>query len=174
MLYIKNPQVFKAIKAINLAIIMFIIHKKGKVSIDEIEEFTDIQKVSHDLVFNLLQIMVQENSIKIEGGVTISASVATLKKIMRDEKINLPANYGHPWSEADYVMLAELSMKGIPIYEIAKTLKRTEQSVKQQCQLLRKAYKLIEIVKNYPIVLEFCKTSSFPDPVIDRHEIGEK
>lgn len=173
MLYIKNPQVFKAIKAINLSIIMFIIHKKGKVTIDEVEKFTDIEKVSNDLVFNLLQIMANNGNIKIEGGTTITASVATLKKIMRDEKINLPSNYGHPWSEADYVKLAELSMEGVPIYEIAKTLNRTEQSVKQQCQLLRKAYKLIEIIKNYPIVLEFCKTSSFPDPIIDNHKIEE-
>lgn len=172
MLYIKNPQIFKAVKAINLAMIMFIIHNKGFVSVEEVEVFTDLKKVSNDIVAGLLGILVKEKKITITDGM-IHASVTTLKKIMRDEQIKLPAHYGHPWSDADYIKLAELSVKGTPVFTIAKELKRTEQSVITQSQLLRKAYKLIELVKNNPIVLEFVKTSSFPNPVIDNHTIGE-
>jgi hypothetical protein len=164
-MHIKNAEVQKAIKLINLSIISFLISKKGVATIEEVEIFTDLNKVSINLVADLLKILEAEKHIRLNGSV-ISSSVADLKKVMRDEQINLPSCHGNPWSAEDYVTLAELAMNGIPIFNIAKKMNRTEQSVRMQASLLRKAYKLIEIVKNNPIVLEFVKTTSFPNPVV--------
>jgi len=168
MLKIKNARVAKAIKLINLSIIEFIVSRKGKTTITELEEFINIKELSTDLVANLLKILVKENNLKIDGDKLIG-SVANLKKIMRDEQISLPSCFGHPWSEDDYIELSRLQMDGIPVHNIAAKMKRTEQSVRMQSSSLRKAYKLIPIVKNNPIVLDFVKTTSFPNVNIKKN-----
>jgi len=167
MIKIKNTQVLKAVRLINLAIIEFIIRKDGVTSVEALEEFISIKELSTDLVANLLKILVEDGYIEVVGNV-ISGSVAGLKKIMRDEQIALPGCYGHPWSEDDFIELSEMQMKGIPVHNIAKKMKRTEQSIRLQASSLRKAYKLIEIVKRNPIVLEFVKTTSFPNVNIQK------
>jgi len=167
MINIKNTQIMKAVKLVNLSIIEFIVRKKGVTTIEDLEEFIGIKALSADLVANLLKILIKDNHLNMRGN-NITGSVANLKKVMRDEQIILPAYYGHPWSEDDYVKLATLHMNGLPVHNIAKKMKRTEQSVRMQSSLLRKAYKLIEIVKNNPIVLEFVKTTSFPNVNIQK------
>lgn len=158
---IKNLQVIKAVKLIKLSMVGFLIEKNGNTTVSEIESFIGIKNLSTDIVANLLKIMVNDGHIKINGS-DITSSVANLKKIMRDEQIILPSCHGNPWSEADYIKIAKLQMDGVPINRISVLMNRTERSVSMQSTLLRKAYRLIEIVENNPIVSEFVKTTGHP------------
>ncbi len=160
-----HPKVQRAVDNICRCVIDLVVRHKGDVSIKLVEEHTGLKNISTQWTADILRFMAKEGVIEIRKN-RVVGSVAKLTQIIEQEKTKLPKNHGKPWSEDDYVRLAERKISGNDMFTIAKLLKRTESSVQMQCSLLRKAFRLIPIIEKNKVVRDFVSTPKSPNPKV--------
>jgi|GEM_PF-4251291 len=158
-----NPQVERAFRSICINIVNFILTKKGKTTLAEIEAHTGLHNINTALVANILQLMSESGTVSIFES-DVSASVVRLEQYLKDNKATLPSEYNKLWTDKEYVALAKFKLLGTDNKSIAKELNRTTKSVEMQQTLLRKAYRLISIIEKNSIVKEFASISTTPKP----------
>lgn len=158
----RMPQRVKtAIKIINLYILEIIVQNNGIVPLHVIEKLTGLNSISPYLVGDLIKMLVTTKLVTINDNI-VNGDMEQLTKIIEQEKTHLPDNHGKPWSEDDIVQLSELKLQHQVNAIIAKKMDRTEQSVAMQATMIRKAYKLIPIIKRHKPVEVFA--SDFKSP----------
>lgn len=158
-----HHQVQRGLKKISHCIIDLIVRNDGETSLTHVEEYTGLNNISNTITADILIWMMKDDLIKIENDI-ITGNVEKLTKILEQAKTRLPSNHGKPWSEDDYVRLAELKLAKEDDPIIAKKMDRTEKSVAMQSTMLHKAYRLIPIIQKYETVREFVREPVSPNP----------
>lgn len=158
-----HPKVQRAVDNICHCIIDLVVRHRGDVSMKKVEEATGMKNISVNFAADIIKYMAKEGIVEIRSG-RIVGNVAKLTMILEHEKTFLPAKHGKPWSEDEYVQLAELHKYGLSKTEIAKKMGRTVSSIDMQASLIRKAYRLIPIIEKHSIVRLFASVQKSPNP----------
>lgn len=158
-----HPKVARAMNNITNCIIDLIVRNRGEVFLQQIERYTGLNNISNTITADIIRWMVKDNIIRLEND-RVVGSVASLRKILEQSKTKLPAHHGKPWSEMDYILLSELGLAKTPMNIIAQKLGRTESSCEMAATLLRKAYRLIPLIKKDKTVRDFASQQVSPNP----------
>lgn len=153
----------RGISLINTCILNFLIEKEGDTTTKEVEEYTGLNNISLQLVADLLKLMAKNKVLVIYTNGSIIANIETIKEIKEQSKTLLPNKHGKPWSEDDYVRLCTLKLEDVSDAEIGIKMNRTQKSVAMQATMIRKAYRLIPMIKRNPVIQEFAERFVSPN-----------
>ena len=158
-------QVGRGYKLISFSIISFIIKERGKTTLGSIELHTGLGKAELSWAVDILLFLQKQGIVAIKGN-RVTASVAKLAQLKEQEKINLPDNFGKPWSEDDTNILCEMSLDKKHPHKIAIKLKRTENSILMQQTFLRKTGRVMPWITRNPAIKVVVEKFVSPNPDI--------
>ena len=159
-----HPKVRLAVDSMTRCIIDIIVRHKGVVYIKQMEDVTGLKHISKTFTVDMIRYMAKEGIVEIRDD-KIIGNVPKMTQILEQQKTRLPDNHGKPWSEMDYVRLAQMMIDKRGIRFIAPILKRTERSVQMQVTLLRKAYRLIPMIERNKALRDFLSEPASPNPL---------
>lgn len=158
-----DPKIQRALDNIFGCIIDIVVGHKGEVSLQRVESITGLKKIGKTITADMIRYMVKEGIVELRGN-TIRGNIAKLTEILEQYKTNLPEKHGKPWSEDEYVQLAEMKLNKKDTAFIVSKLERTGKSVSMQMSLLRKAFRLIPIIERHKSVRDFVSVPASPNP----------
>lgn len=148
-----HPKAAYGIRIIEECILDFIQEKKTA-TFAEIEHHVGLQKISLDIVVNLLKILMDEKLITITNA-RVMANKDAIAIYKKKNSVLVPKKHHRIWSDEEYVDLALMKMNQNEIGKIAKFLGRTVQSVNMQLCMLRKAVALMPLIEKNEIMKKF-------------------
>lgn len=149
-----SPGTANGIRLINLDIIQNLVNMKGKMPLALLESKIGLQSINPTMINSLLIVMRSNKLVFMEHGIVYAMDIKKLMLVIEQEKTVLPENHNKLWSEAHIITTCEMKIAKRSNREIAKTLKRTQNSVCLQWTHLKKGYMLIPVIKNNKVVLE--------------------
>lgn len=149
--------------SITCGIIDFIVKRKGETTFKEIEEHTQLVKVSKSLVVDVLKFLASHSLIRVSGS-TVSGDIDKLTEMMEQERIHLPENHNKLWKFSEDEKLAELKIQKLPNSVIALDLKRTENAVKERAQAYRIGKEILHNIEKSEIIRTWLEIPVSPKP----------